>query len=299
MSHFSQEGTTANMRYDITNKRFGKLTALKPVGKDRYGLTLWLCKCDCGGEKITNTNRLTTGHVMSCGCISGRHDITGNKYGMLTAIELAGQNDKGRKIWKCRCDCGKEVLVGRHELATNKTRSCGCITVRRREGERIGRLTVLEEVGRDSRRNALWKCQCDCGNIIVVPNKNLIKENTKSCGCLQRTIASSNILEVHSKNIRGGTNLALLNNKLHTDNTSGMKGVQFRKDRQKWTARIGLAGKTHHLGVYDSFEEAAEARREAEQEFFDPILEMHGREPTSEDTYQKLLKEALTKRKSS
>lgn len=28
----------------------------------------WLCQCECGGEKITTTTLLTTGHVTSCGC---------------------------------------------------------------------------------------------------------------------------------------------------------------------------------------------------------------------------------------
>lgn len=51
-------------------------------------------------------------------------------------------------------------------------------------GKRYGRLQVIEYIGQDSKRNSLWKCLCDCGNYIVVPKSNLIKGNTKSCGCL-------------------------------------------------------------------------------------------------------------------
>ena len=38
---------------DISGKRYGRLVAIEPVGKNKKGLTLWRCKCDCGNEKIT------------------------------------------------------------------------------------------------------------------------------------------------------------------------------------------------------------------------------------------------------
>ena len=34
--------------------------------------------------------------------------------------------------------------------------------------------------------NYMWLCRCDCGNEIVVLSGNLLKGNTKSCGCIQR-----------------------------------------------------------------------------------------------------------------
>ena len=53
--------------FDITNKKFGRLTAIKFVyrrGKDYY----WLFKCDCGKEKIIRRNFVTGGKIVSCGC---------------------------------------------------------------------------------------------------------------------------------------------------------------------------------------------------------------------------------------
>lgn len=52
--------------------------------------------------------------------------------------------------------------------------------------EKYGRLTTIEKVGIYSNRNAMWKCQCDCGNIIYVPSGSLKTNNTKSCGCLHK-----------------------------------------------------------------------------------------------------------------
>lgn len=58
-------------------------------------------------------------------------------------------------------------------------------------GNKYGRLLVLSQDGnRKSESNGLtetmWKCQCDCGNILSVPKHLLTSGNTRSCGCLKR-----------------------------------------------------------------------------------------------------------------
>lgn len=55
-------------------------------------------------------------------------------------------------------------------------------------GKKIGRLTVLENVGKEN-GYTLWRCKCDCGNEKVVSGKYLGK-GTRSCGCLSRELAS-------------------------------------------------------------------------------------------------------------
>ena len=57
-------------------------------------------------------------------------------------------------------------------------------------GRVIGRLLVIEECGRDSRGEALWRCRCECGNEVIVLGSNLRNEHTTSCGCYQRERAS-------------------------------------------------------------------------------------------------------------
>lgn len=57
------------MRIDITGRRFERLLVIKDCGRDKWGDTLWLCKCDCGNEKITTGGSLRYGRVKSCGCI--------------------------------------------------------------------------------------------------------------------------------------------------------------------------------------------------------------------------------------
>lgn len=52
-------------------------------------------------------------------------------------------------------------------------------------GMKIGKLTVLCREFLDRKvKNSYWKCQCECGKIIVTVRCNLIRGHTNSCGCL-------------------------------------------------------------------------------------------------------------------
>lgn len=59
-----------NKKYDLTGKKFEKLTVLKRVENSKCGQTRWLCKCECGNETIVWGNHLRSGHTRSCGCIN-------------------------------------------------------------------------------------------------------------------------------------------------------------------------------------------------------------------------------------
>jgi hypothetical protein len=50
--------------------------------------------------------------------------------------------------------------------------------------QKFGRLFVTEKVGLDKRSYVRWKCQCDCGKVIVTTSPCLVSGKSKSCGCL-------------------------------------------------------------------------------------------------------------------
>ena len=55
--------------------------------------------------------------------------------------------------------------------------------------QRIGRLTILGRSGIGKSGHCLWRCRCDCGNIVTVLSSNLKKPNhTTSCGCLHQEL---------------------------------------------------------------------------------------------------------------
>ena len=63
---------------DVSNHRFGLLTALEITGKEREdgGSHVWRCICDCGNVTRVPRHKLTSGHTRSCGCLidTGRRD---------------------------------------------------------------------------------------------------------------------------------------------------------------------------------------------------------------------------------
>ena len=50
-------------------------------------------------------------------------------------------------------------------------------------GRRFGKLVVKEFAGIKN-GNALWRCECDCGNEYIGTRDHLVSGNTRSCGCL-------------------------------------------------------------------------------------------------------------------
>lgn len=58
-------------RKDLTNQRFGLLTAIKYTGKtNKSRCAIWLCQCDCGNTIEVDSNNLNSLHTTSCGCIN-------------------------------------------------------------------------------------------------------------------------------------------------------------------------------------------------------------------------------------
>lgn len=192
---------------DMTNQKFGYLTVLYKTPNIPKGQPIkWHCKCDCGNEIDVLGTSLRSGNTKSCGCYQkqrakesniarGGGDLVGNKYGKLTVIKeipSKSQSQKKNRYFLCKCDCGNTIEVSAAHLRSGHTQSCGCLmkekisekTVIREEGNRYGKLTVIEEAGRDKNQRVLWRCQCDCGNEKIALGKSLRAGLVQSCGCL-------------------------------------------------------------------------------------------------------------------
>ena len=74
-------------------------------------------------------------------------NLTGQKFGRLTAIEYAGDSK-----WKCVCECGKTTIVKTHKLRIGHTKSCGCYA--REVSVANGRMTKHGGVG--TRLHRIW-----------------------------------------------------------------------------------------------------------------------------------------------
>ena len=95
---------------------------------------------------------------------------------------------------QCVCDCGKHTVVSYSHLKYGGVKSCGCLKNTSKfedlTGKTFNNLTVLSRIGREAvgsngQTTQLWRCKCDCGNIVNVNSRSLKSGNTKSCGCIQ------------------------------------------------------------------------------------------------------------------
>lgn len=172
-------------RQDLTGKRFGKLTVLEYDTEQKK----WRCCCDCGNESLVATGHLNAGNVKSCGCMSKRKDLTGQRSGLLTVIEETGERRRGSVLWRCKCDCGKECLRSTSELMDGTAVSCGCAWRQPavKAGQRFGWLVAVEPTDKRSAKSVMWKCKCDCGNVVLVRATSLKCGHTTSCGCRRRS----------------------------------------------------------------------------------------------------------------
>lgn len=234
-------------------------------------------------------------------------DLIGYRVGKLTVIKFdriehkrdsKGKNrDKG--YWLCKCDCGNEVSIARNVLVTGKTKSCGCLykdnglkTAKRNlkdlTGKRFNKLVVIgldrkEEriYSNGNKRNIYyWKCRCDCGEEVIISGKRLKDGRIKDCKDAKRNETESYTKignEFKKENIlKENTRLDNLSGKLSKANTSGVRGVSFKKDKNKYKATIGFKKKTYFLGYFDNIEDAKKAREKAEEKYYKPILEKYG-----------------------
>lgn len=75
-------------KINLVGKRFGKLMVVEEKGINKWGNCLFLCKCDCGSQKVIPSANLRDERTKSCGCLSSR-----NKIGLLNLTHGFSRKD--------------------------------------------------------------------------------------------------------------------------------------------------------------------------------------------------------------
>lgn len=135
-------------------------------------------------------------------------------------------------------------------------------------GQKFGRLTIKKFVER-KKSNLYYECECECGGTKTTTLQSLRSGLTQSCGCLQKEKASE---FVNSARV-DGTNIFNLRRGVQSNNTSGVKGVYYDRAKGKYEAYITFKGKKTKLGYFDNIEDAAQARKIAEDKLHKEFLE--------------------------
>lgn len=114
----------------------------------------------------------------------------GYRVGKLIVEEATPQRRAGYTVWRCRCDCGGEILLDTRYLQRGTVMDCGCSSKvkpgqKDLTGMRFGKLVCLEPTQkRASNGGTIWRCKCDCGKECLAVGTQLTKGFKKSCGCL-------------------------------------------------------------------------------------------------------------------
>lgn len=57
---------------DLKGQLFGRWTVLEYAGVNKRNKSLWLCRCDCGTERVVSSELLRRGQSQSCVCLKGK-----------------------------------------------------------------------------------------------------------------------------------------------------------------------------------------------------------------------------------
>lgn len=202
--------------------------------------------------------------------------LIGERFGKLIVTEQLPSTDRGQRRWRCKCDCGGEHIATTGNLRSGRTTNCGCKKSPDLTGKIFGRLTVLgrseKSNSRGARTTPMWECRCECGNITYKATDTLTNLDLSMCSeCAEKYAAEK--VRVGAGFVGGTQITKIVNMKPTATSSTGVRGVFYDKRSGRYRARLKFKGKLLNFGSYKTLEEAAEARRAAEQEYYGAFLE--------------------------
>lgn len=148
-------------------------------------------------------------------------------------------------------------------------------------GQRFGRLVITSLHSDHIKKRTMAVVVCDCGTTKTLRLDTLKNGNSKSCGCYlsdvmkDEELVKKRTISRKKTDLVEHTALSLLNQKTPSDNKSGQKGVCYVKRTGRWEAYLSLKGKVRMRENFDNKQDAINARKEAEDKYFKPILEKY------------------------
>jgi len=144
-------------------------------------------------------------------------------------------------------------------------------------GKRFGKLEVIGRSDKRGSRGArtvpLWECRCDCGAICYKATDTLTNPEVSMCNDCAGKYAGEKMRK--KAGYGDGTQISRIkSDKLSAVNTSGCRGVYYDKKTGRWRARLRFQGKLMNFGSFAKFEDAVNARKAAEREYYGQYLEL-------------------------
>lgn len=227
----------------------------------------------------------------------------GDVIGRLTVLEKGKtyvyKNGTKDTEWICRCSCKNQTIVKKRYsnlIKKNCIPSCGCIGREKTSirSKKYNKYDLSGEYGIGYASNTNNPFYFDLEDYDLIKNfcwreekKGYLRTSVITNGeekqiILHRLIMNlsnekklfvdhinHNVYDNRKQNLRIVTNTQnIQNSKPNSKNKTGIPGVDFKKNCKKWMARITINGNRIHLGSFDTFEEAVQARIEVENKYF-------------------------------
>ena len=165
-------------------------------------------KCSCGNIKAVGVYYFVHTRSLTCGeCTFYKFKMSGvRKFNSLTIIDDDEQIRKLTQKVNVKCDCGTTLRVELHRVYNGIFKSCGRCSVnsiKKSARTQFHKLTLITPFDQIKSLNQKVRVLCSCGNSIDVIYRNLIIDNSKSCG-------QCNILKFKELGVTKFWNLTLL-----------------------------------------------------------------------------------------
>lgn len=217
-------------------------------------------------------------------------DLSGQKFGLLTALRDVGRSKSGDVLWECECSCVERnhIITTSSNLQRLHTQSCGCYCksqtskahLKDTRFEVIGNIAIgytskneqffvdTDDVEKlkghswwytqrgylagyiDGKLVLMHRFLTNCDDEHVVDHKNHITGDNRKRNLRICTVSENQYNRIMQNN-----------------NTSGSIGVSWNKRYNKWRAYITVDKKRIDLGNFDNIDDAIIARRQAEVKY--------------------------------
>lgn len=225
---------------DLTGRTFGKLTVLQQVEDyiSPQGLhyARWLCECSCEehNKRVVLGSCLKSGHTQSCGC-----------YAREQAANFCSTTKRKVNNYDISGDYGVGFYSNCNEVF----------------------LFSLSDY--DIIKDYCWSKSAHGYPVAWNPTTQTIMEMHELLGLAWYDHISRNRSDNRRENLRpADVARNSFNKNIYKNNTSGITGVHWDKNKEKWVAQININHKRTTLGSFDVKQDAIIARLNAEAKYY-------------------------------
>ena len=203
-------------------------------------------------------------------------------------LKAVGQDKLGNYIWECQCDCGKKRNVITGELTRGAISSCGCSRKTSKYDELPTTLINSKTPEYNVWSSMIRRCTIESdaafdnygGRGIKVCERwlenfnNFIEDMGKRPSDKHSIDRINNNGNYELTNCRWTDRMTQARNqRTNKTNTSGYQGVhklsrRYADGKPRWQARISIDKGRISLGIFKRFEDAVQARKEAELKYW-------------------------------